>query len=618
MEAELLEIRDFLAAHHPFDQLPDELLSQLPAKLEIRYVRRGADLPLNAGNEGHLYLIRTGAVELFGAEDELFARLGEGDFFGYRVSQRVDQETLHGVAIEDCLIYQLAAREVDSLCATHRGFAYFFAPPGGDRLRDAISNYGEVNDSQLNLMTTAVRDLIGKAPVTIAPGDAIQEAARRMSEQRVSSILVTDGDRLVGIVTDRDLRKRVLAKGVAVSAPVADIMTPDPQVIDADTVAFEALLQMARHNIHHVPVVDEGRLAGMITATDLTQRHSTSAVYLVGDIYKQKSIERLREAASKVPALLSNLVAAETGANSAGHIITTISDAIGTRLLQMAEEKFGPPPVPYAWVVAGSQGRNEQIANSDQDNCMVIDDAYDEAQHGEYFRNLSSFVCAGLDECGYVYCPGDMMAQTDQWRQPLRTWKQYFSKWIEEPQPKSLMLTCVFFDLRFLFGAEELFSELRSHVLAKTAKNTLFLAHMSGNALSHQPPLGFFRNFVLIRGGEHDHTFDLKHNGVIPIVDLARVYALSAGVESVNTQERLMTAVQGGEVTKDGATDLRDALEFIATLRLRHQARLIKAGQSANNFVSPEELSHFERNHLKDAFSVVRTMQSVLASRYKF
>jgi CBS domain-containing protein len=616
MEAELLEIRDFLAAHHPFDQLQDEQLSALPGKLEIRYERRGADVAKIDNAEQFLYMIRTGAVEVRGADDKLLARLGEGDYFGHRASPGGMDEELHWSAIEDTLLYQLPASEVDELCDSTPQFAYFFRSEGGGRLRDAVANLSPEAEHQFNLVTTPVRDIVTLPPVSVAPESTIRAAAELMSERRVSSVLVISRDALVGIVTDRDLRQRVLAKGLDSSVSVSEIMTANPSTVAADTLAFDVLLQMARHNIHHVPVTENGKTVGMVTATDLTQRHSTSAVYLVGDIYKKTSIESIKEAADNVPSLLANLVASETTANTAGHIITTVSDAIGSRLLQMAEQKLGPPPVPYAWVALGSQGRSEQIANSDQDNCIIIDDEYDPEKHAEYFDALTKFVCDGLDACGYVYCPGEMMAMTDQWRQPLRKWREYFSHWIDTPEPKALMLTCVFFDFRCIYGDVELFNSLRQHVLEKTRSNTLFLAHMAGNALSHQPPLGFFRNFVLIKGGEHNHTFDLKHSGVIPIVDLARVYALAAGVEAVNTQDRLATAADGGEVSRDGAQDLSDALEFIAGMRLRHQARQIRGGEKANNFVPPEELSHFERNHLKDAFAVVRTMQSVLASRY--
>ncbi|MES9869028.1 MAG: putative nucleotidyltransferase substrate binding domain-containing protein [Sedimenticola sp.] len=617
MEIELLEIRDFLASHHPFDQLSESALSELPEKIQIRYYRRDSSIPDNGTLDSFLYIVRTGAVELSG-DEELIARLGEGDLLGYRASSMGNIPELHGTAIEDSLIYQLSAADVDRLCDKHTQLAYFFGPVGGDRLRDAISQSAKESNTQLNLMTTPVKELLSRRrPISMPPGATIQETAAAMSEERVSSILITEGEQLLGIVTDRDLRRRVVAEGLDYSTPVAEIMTRDPSTVEEDHYAFEAQLHMARFNIHHLPVVRNGRVTNMLTATDLTKHQTTSAVYLVGDIYKQRDIERMKDVAAKIPDLLVNLAAAEATADSAGHVITSVTDAITTRLLQLAEEKLGPPPVPYAWVAAGSQARNEQTARSDQDNFLIMDDRYDPELHGTYFKALAQFVCDGLNACGYVYCPGEMMAITDKWRQPLKTWIQYLNKWIDQPEPKALMLVCVFFDMRCVAGEMSLFREMRTHMLNRTRGNRLFLAHMAGNALSHQPPLGFFRNFVLIRGGEHDQTFDMKHTGIVPIVDLTRVYTLAAGSEAVNTLDRLEVVAEGGEVSADGATDLRDALEFISDLRIQHQARLIRKGEKPDNFMSPEELSHFERNHLKDAFSVVRTMQNVLSQRYQ-
>jgi CBS domain-containing protein len=268
-------------------------------------------------------------------------------------------------------------------------------------------------------------------------------------------------------------------------------------------------------------------------------------------------------------------------------------------------------------VAAGSQARSEQTAKSDQDNCMVIDDRFDEALHGPYFKSLATFVCDGLDACGYVHCPGEMMAMTDTWRQPKRKWAEYFSRWTGQPEPKSLMLTCVFFDLRAIYGNTTLLDTLRAEVLRRTQGNTLFLAHMVGNALQHQPPLGIFKGISTIRSGENKGTIDLKHTGVVPIVDLARVYALAGAHEAVNTHDRLLSAASGGEVSERSARDLRDALEFLAYTRIQHQARQIAAGRSPDNFLNPNDISNFERSQLKDAFTVVHDLQNVLSQRYR-
>ncbi len=619
MDVELLEIRDFLAAHHPFDQLPDGALSNMVGKIEIRYFKRGNPVLEPGQAIDHLHILRSGAVEVTRSDGELLARLGEGDLFGYRALLEGRQVHNRVAALEDCLVYLLPTAEIDALCEAHPTIAYFFGLLGEKSLARAIEYRPDPPDQAqtLNLVTTPVRDLLARGPISAPPDSSICEVARRMSEHRVSSMLITEEDRLVGILTDRDLRNRVVAPQLDCHRPVRDVMTPDPLAIQIGDFAFEAMLLMARKNIHHLPVVDAGRVAGMITATDLTERQAASAVYLVGDIYKQTSIERMREATAKIPQLLVSLAGAGASAHSIGHVITALGDAVTKRLLQLTEAELGAPPVPYAWIAAGSQARNEQTARSDQDNCMLLDDAYDAAAHGEYFRTLAKRVCDGLDACGYVYCPGEMMAMTDEWRQPLAAWKRYFDKWVNQPEPKALMLTCVFFDLRCIHGDERLFQSLREHVLQLTRGKTMFLAHMAANALTHQPPLGFFRNFVLIRGGEHDHTFDMKHNGIIPIVDLARVYALAAGIDAVNTQERLSSSLEGSGVSSQGQQDLRDALEFICHVRILHQARQIRAGEAADNYMSPDELSPFERNHLKEAFAVVRTMQSSLASRFQ-
>ncbi len=617
MEVELLEIRDFLASHHPFDQLTIEALNEVLGDIEIRYLRRGTDIRNDGGLMDSLYLVRTGAVELQDQESDLLARLAEGDMFGYRASHREGQDDIYGKVIEDCLVYQFPAAIVDELCEDHPQLDYFLAPVGGDRLRDAITHVEDDSKSQLSMMTTHIKDLLKRDPVIMSPTATIRETAVKMSEERVSSILITQDEKLQGIVTDRDLRNRVVAKGLDFNLPVTEIMSRDTCTADLDAYVFEAQLQMARQNIHHLPVVDGDKVAGMLTATDLTKHHTTSAVYMVGDIYKQNDVASMQDICSKTPDLLVNLAAADVTADSAGHVITSVVDALTCRLIRLAEKKLGAPPISFAWLAAGSQARSEQTAKSDQDNCLLLDDSYDEREHGEYFKQLARFVCDGLNACGYFYCPGDMMAITDQWRQPIKVWKQYFSKWIEQPEPKALMLTCVFFDLRCVCGDRNLFRGLRKHLQEKSRGNRIFLAHMAGNALTHRPPLGFFRNFVLIHGGEHDHTFDLKHTGIVPIVDLARVYTLAAGINMVNTQDRLRAVAEGGEVTAEGARDLQDTLEFVSFLRIEHQARQIRAGEEADNFMSPKDLSNFERNHLKDAFSVVRTMQNVLSQRYK-
>lgn len=261
------------------------------------------------------------------------------------------------------------------------------------------------SDPSLALTATPVRALLRRKPVTLPSSASVRAAAACMREERVSSVLVVDEGRLVGIVTDRDLRDRVVATGLDIDLPVSRIATADPLTVDVRTTGFDVLLLMARRNVHHVPVMDGGELAGIITATDVSRYASNSAVFMAGEIYRQDDVAGLQGVSARVRELQCNLAAADATAYATGQIIAAITDALTTRLLQLAEGRLGPPPVAYAWVAAGSQARSEQTARSDQDNCMVLADDYDAGLHGEYFDALSREVCTGLDACGYIFCP---------------------------------------------------------------------------------------------------------------------------------------------------------------------------------------------------------------------
>ena len=358
------------------------------------------------------------------------------------------------------------------------------------------------------------------------------------------------------------------------------------------------------------------RLMGMVTASDLMRQQSTSPVYLARNIHRQTTLEGLVGIGQQVKALQNQLSAANTSAYNTGHIITAITDALTCRLIALTEAELGPPPVPYVWVAAGSQGRCEQTAKSDQDNCMVLDDAYEPSLHGHYFKTLARRVCDGLAACGYVHCPGEMMAMTDTWRQPLSIWRQYFQRWTENPEPKALMLITVFFDLRAVHGEIELLDALRRDVLAHTPQKSLFLAHVVNNAQRQRPPLNLFGQIASSHSGAHAGTVDLKNHAITPIVDLARICALEAGLLEVNTCDRIEKASKLGELSEPSSRDLRDAFEFVSRLRIAHQTLCMRHGLEPDNHLHLHELSNFERDHLRDAFSVIQSLQDVWAQRY--
>jgi CBS domain-containing protein len=613
MDIELVEIRDFLATHHPFDVLPPAVLGKLPGVMTVRYLRRGAPFPPR-DDENALCMVRRGAVELRDGTGELVERLGEGASYTAHSRAGAAAPALTGRAIEDTLLYLLPASRLETLRRENPPFDQLFVASVAERMGRALALVSRATGAG-TLINIEVGELVAKAPVCVPPDTSIREAAIRMREQRVSSLLIVDGGRLAGVLTDRDLRNRCIAEGLGIERPVREIMTANVHTVARQAPAFDALMEMARLNVHHLPVLDRGQLVGVVSTSDLVRHESANTVYLVGEVRKASTRDALAEVSRKLPELQIRLAASDATARHVGQAVSAVTDALALRLIELAEARLGPPPMPYAWVAGGSQARREQTAHSDQDNALILARAPSHAEDA-WFSALAQAVNDGLDACGLIYCPGDVMARNPTWRQPVDVWRRYFNDWIDRPDPMALMLSSVFFDLRVVHGERALLEDLQQVILPKTKANTIFLAHMAGNALNHRPPLGFFRNLVLISGGDHDKTFDIKHRGLVPVVDLARVYALAEGLPEVNTLDRLHAAAGSASISADASHSLADAYEFVATLRVRHQAAQLRAATRPDNFLSPQQMSTLERAHLKEAFNLIGSLQRALQSRF--
>ena len=436
-----------------------------------------------------------------------------------------------------------------------------------------------------------------------------------MKEHGASSLLVMDGEQLAGIVTDRDLRNRVLAVGVSPERPVREVMTAGPVVGDADALAFEVLLEMVGRNIHHLPILEHDLPIGVVTTTDLMRMVQASPVYVVGDIQKQSDVEGVATVSARLPAVVEALVGQDASADDIGRVVTAIGDAVERRLITLAEAELGGAPVPYTWVALGSRARLEQALAADQDNAIIISDEATDADLA-WFEELARRVSAGLVECGYPTCPGDVMATNPRWRLRLQDWRQEFATWLTQPVPDAILQASIFFDMRPVHGDSGLFPELHHDILARAPQSRLFLAHLAKAATLNEPPLGFFRGFVLAKEGEHADTLDIKRGGIGAVVELARVHALALGSPAVNTVARLQAAIAGGIMSEEKGADLTDAFEFISYVRLRHQAAQVREGRPVDNHVNPDQLSSFDKRHLREAFAIVRSAQSAMASRY--
>lgn len=615
MDAELQEIRDFIAGTPPFDRLPDESIEELTTNVTIRYLRNGLSLPPKNVSQHRLYIIRKGALSLFSSDGKLIGKLGEGDLCTVFCTQ--DEDNIFTVKIEeDSLLYTISCDQLTHIMQEHPEVLTFFVKSASHRLKQQISSMNEEAIVTSTLMSTSIAEIFHSPAITIESGVTIREAAVEMTKLGYSSLMILKDGKLNGIITDKDIRRRCIAVGLSTDEKIDKIMTTNIMSISQDTNAFDALMLMSRNHVHHLPVINKGELAGMISVTDLVRQESQNAVHLTGIIHKATSLEEIVEASKMLPELQVQLARLGTTAEHVGKGITAITTAITHRLIELAEEKLGPPPVPYAWVAAGSQARQEQSSHSDQDNGLIISDDM-KPEDDAWFEALAKFVSDGLAACGYIYCPGNVMATNPQWRQTQSVWEGYFNEWVDTPEPIALMYSSIFFDLFTVHGEHSYLKNIRKDMLAKTQHNTLFQAHLTTNALKLRPPLGFFRDFVLVHDGEHNDTLDLKHNGIAPVVDLGRIYALTEGIKPVNTIERIKAAAGTPSLSKESASNLIDAFEFLGLLRIQHQAKQIQNNEPADNYLSPKDISKLEREHLKDAFKVIQSLQKSLQSRYR-
>jgi len=266
--------------------------------------------------------------------------------------------------------------------------------------------------------------------------------------------------------------------------------------------------------------------------------------------------------------------------------------------------------------VHGSLARNDQSITTDQDNALALHDTFDPAQHDAYFKELAQRVSDGLDACGYPYCKGGIMATNDQWRQPLAQWRRYFTEWIASPDPQRLLHSSIFFDLDAVYGAERFVEELQDLIATQAQASPRFLAALARNALNRTPPLGIFRTFVMEKDGKHNNSINIKRRGVAPMNDVIRVHALGVGSRAQNAFERLDDIDQANALPAGQVDRLRYALEFIAAVRLRHQAYDIRHDHPADNSIEPEHVSDADRHNLKEAFQVLSNAQKFLRFRY--
>ena len=624
------EVIEFLRKVPPFQFLDDETLKDITTGVTMEFYPKGTSIQYQGGPAPkYLHVIKKGEVKVFikNENEEVFVDYrGEGDLIGYLLIFGGAKARANVETIDDTICYLIRRETIQHLLYSNPAVREFFNKSFLTRYLD--KTFKEIQNKNLVyaggdkiLFTTPLGEIASKGVIKASENLSIQEAAEIMSNYKISSLILIDLNGLAtGIITDRDLRDKVVSKGKDCGDPVKDIMSIPHVRADVKEYCFEAILKMVKHNVHHLLVMKDDELKGILTNHDLMLIQGTSPLSVVKDIESQNTIDALIPVSKKINNIVALLLNEGAKASSITRIITEINDRLVKKILGIAEERFGEPPVPYCWVAFGSEGRKEQTFKTDQDNALIYHDPADdemEAAAQEYFRDFTLFVRDGLLKCGFPLCPADFMATNPMWRQPLHVWRKYFTTWISTPTPEAVLNTVTFFDMRAVHGETRLLDWLKDFTLSMAKDSRIFLGHIANLAIKNMPPIGFLKAFVVEKSGEHKDKLNMKIKGLAPLVDIVRLFALEKGIKETSTIERIHVLKDKHTIVKEYGDELIHAFEFIMLLRIQHQLEQLKEGKDINNFINPNNLSNLEKRIAKETFQLVTKIQDLIIERYK-
>lgn len=633
-----VRIYDFLKGHPPFQLFDKNTLLSLSGQAIVQYRPKGEVIFQQGTMPGGLiYVLKEGAVHLFHEENgaqELVDQCDEGELFGLRPLLAADAYALTAIAAEETLLYAIPVEPFREAAEQSPGVLMYIASnfASGWQRRTTPESKGKIfidtastGADALQLIEIQPIDQ-SRPPVVCTPEQPIQEAAGIMTEKEVGSIIIVNEQRHpIGIVTDKDLRKKAATGRVPIGAPVSEIMSQPVITAHPSITVADVQMRMVQHKIHHLCLTEDGSngspIVGVITEHDLLVVQGNNPAVFLREIKRAKTTSELMHIRERAEQLLEKYIRQEVAIAYIATIITEINDALIQRVIRLAEQRIEdenrqPPQARFCWLTLGSEGREEQLLRTDQDNALVFEDVpeqeYETAK--SYYLQLSRHVTTMLHECGFEYCPAEMMASNPKWCMSLREWKEQFSRWMLEPDPQSVMLCTVFFDYRPVYGHSELSEALTAHIFSIIEQEKIFLSFLAKNALENPPPLTFFRDFMVERSGEHQHEFDIKARAMMPLTDAARVLTLYHKIPTVNnTFRRFETLAQREPANRELYEQAADAYEILMRYRTLQGLKQRNSGR----FFNPSELSKMERILLRNSFRPIQDLQSLLKTRFQ-
>lgn len=634
-------VAEFLKSFPPFSFLSKEDLEIVASSIEIKYFDKDERLFLRGEPaQPHFFVVKDGAIALTEkgtSGEEIIEYCDQGDVFGVLALLGKRPYVLNAHAAEDSLIYLIPVSVFESILYQNSRVALFFAAgfaSGQVVVRQDLSQSqkarrvfrNESNDHSLLIFSDPSVIKISENVLTARESMSIQDAAKKMAFEEVSSIVIVgDHNHPLGIITDKDLRKRVVAEGMPLTTPVSQLMSKNLIVKKSDSSFSDLYLCMIKNRLHHLVLTKEGSInspiSGIISDHDVLLSMGNSPAVLIHALLNTLDLGELKMIRDRAEQMLRYYLENEVAMDFIASVMTEINDVIIAQANVIAHKKhFADYPelekVKFCFLSLGSEGREEQLLRTDQDNAIIFEDVPDDLKEkaAEYFLKIGSEIVEVLINCGVYSCPGDIMASNPKWVQPLSKWKEYFSGWILEPTEEALLHSSIFFDFRPIAGSNLLAEQITEHIYAEVGKKHFFLNFLAKNAYMNPAPLGFFKGFMVEKSGEHKDQFDIKARAMMPLADLARLLIFSHGVVKINnTFKRFEKLAELEPVNKELFIQAGKAYEILMRMKA------LEGLHHGNNgrYIDPEKLGKLQKQLLKNTFSPISELQEMVRVRFQ-
>jgi len=473
--------------------------------------------------------------------------------------------------------------------------------------------------SEDNILFQPIKKFCRRDVATCHPTDTVVTVAGVMRDLRISSVIVCEDTTPVGILTDRDLRNKVVACAADPATTTArDIMNAPLITVHEDDFIFEALYRISKNGIHRICVVDQdSRLSGIITVTDIMRLQTHSPQKLVRDIDQAATLEELKDYHARIQDLVLHLVSTGVPPRELVRMIALLNDQLLLRLIALLRARqFSDMTDQFAFVVLGSEGRREQTLTTDQDNAIIYADGLS-AEEIEEIEAFAEKLIDSLIEIGVPPCPGGIMAKNTFWRRSYSEWADVLRSWLSNPLPENILNGSMFFDVRTVYGDPRLEQGLKEMLVRHFSEEKMFLTRSAANVNRFRPPLNLFGGIKVQHDEAHRGQLDIKKAGIFAITEGVKALAMEAGITTGGTRERIEALVEGGILKQNVADDLEASYNFMVFLRLRCQVDHIRAGGQPSNYITLAKLNNMEKGRLKISFEEVNEFHEFLRVHFR-